>query len=183
MARQVDVVLDREGNAVERQAVGGAAPLELGGARLELGARQRDGSRPCRRRARAMRSRTRDELRGRSWPRSAASVSVKRLPDRAESAACSIGGSDTSSIQMSAVGTIRMAAHQVVPNLYRDSVSLMQLSATLGALPGVEQASAVMATPANLALLREAGLLRRRAIAAGPNDLLVAVRGKSAARA
>ena len=60
-----------------------------------------------------------------------------------------------------------MYIHKVVPNLYRDSVSLMQLSAALAKLPGVEQASAIMATPANLALLREAKLLneasRRRA--------------------
>jgi len=69
---------------------------------------------------------------------------------------------------------------KVVPNLYRDSVSLMQLSASLSKLPGVEQASAVMATPANLELLREAGLLEG-AVAASPNDLLVALRGKSAA--
>jgi succinyl-CoA synthetase alpha subunit len=68
---------------------------------------------------------------------------------------------------------------KVVPNLYRDSVSLMQLSAGLSKLPGVEQASAVMATPANLELLREAGLLNG-AVAASPNDLLIAVRGKNA---
>ena len=43
-----------------------------------------------------------------------------------------------------------MYIHRVLPNLYRDSVSLMQLSAMLGRLPGVEQVSAVMATPANL---------------------------------
>lgn len=73
-----------------------------------------------------------------------------------------------------------MYIHQVVPNLYRDSVSLMQLSAAIAKLPGVEQASAVMATPANLELLREAGLLDG-AVAASPNDLLVALRGKSAA--
>jgi len=70
--------------------------------------------------------------------------------------------------------------HKVLPNLYRDSVSLMQLSASLGKLPGVEQASAVMATPANLDLLRAAGLMGA-AVAASPNDLLVAVRGKSGA--
>ena len=73
-----------------------------------------------------------------------------------------------------------MYIQTVVPNLYRDSVSLMQLSAALAKLPGVEQASAVMATPANLELLRDAGLLEG-AVAASPNDLLVALRGKSAA--
>jgi succinyl-CoA synthetase alpha subunit len=70
--------------------------------------------------------------------------------------------------------------HKLLPNLYRDSVSLMQLSASLGRLPGVEQAAAVMATPANLDLLRAAGLMQT-ALAASPNDLLVAVRGKSGA--
>jgi len=70
--------------------------------------------------------------------------------------------------------------HRILPNLYRDSVSLMQLSASLGKLPGVEQASAVMATPANVELLREAKLLEGR-VAASPNDLLLALRGKSAA--
>ncbi|HSA89983.1 MAG TPA: acyl-CoA synthetase FdrA [Burkholderiales bacterium] len=73
-----------------------------------------------------------------------------------------------------------MYTHRLLPNLYRDSVSLMQLSASLGRLPGVEQAAAVMATPANLDLLRAAGLMGA-ALAASPNDLLVAVRGKSSA--
>jgi FdrA protein len=68
--------------------------------------------------------------------------------------------------------------HRLLPNLYRDSVSLMQLSAALGKLPGVEQASAVMATPANLEFLRQAGLADGD-ITPRPNDLLVAVRGKS----
>jgi succinyl-CoA synthetase alpha subunit len=71
--------------------------------------------------------------------------------------------------------------HRLLPNLYRDSVSLMQLSAALGKLPGVEQASAVMATPANLEFLRQAGLADGD-IAPRPNDLLVAVRGKSNAQ-
>jgi succinyl-CoA synthetase alpha subunit len=70
---------------------------------------------------------------------------------------------------------------RLLPNLYRDSVSLMQLSAALGKLPGVEQASAVMATPGNLEFLRQAGLVDGD-IAPRPNDLLVAVRGKSNAQ-
>jgi len=36
----------------------------------------------------------------------------------------------------------------------------------------------VIASPSNLALLREAGLLGEAAIAAGPNDLLIAVLGR-----
>lgn len=70
-----------------------------------------------------------------------------------------------------------MYRHRLLPNLYRDSVSLMLLSSSLGKRPGVEQASAVMATPANLALLREARLIERE-ITASPNDLVIAVRGK-----
>ena len=73
-----------------------------------------------------------------------------------------------------------MYIQKLVPNLYRDSVSLMQLSASLSRLPGVEQASAVMATPANLALLEQAGLERGR-LEPGPNDLLIAIRGRNAA--
>lgn len=73
-----------------------------------------------------------------------------------------------------------MYIHRLLPNLYRDSVSLMALSASLGKRAGVEQVSAVMATPANIALLREARLLEGE-ISASPNDLLLALRGKSKA--
>jgi succinyl-CoA synthetase alpha subunit len=69
-------------------------------------------------------------------------------------------------------------ALKVIGNFYRDSVALMQLSAQLGKRPGVAQASAIMASPANLALLREAGLLAGE-VAAGPNDLLIALAGQS----
>ena len=60
----------------------------------------------------------------------------------------------------------------------------MQLSARIAALPGVQQASLVMATPANVALLREAGLLEGEVVAS-PSDLLVVLRTESdeAARA
>ena len=51
------------------------------------------------------------------------------------------------------------SAAKVVRNFYRDSVALMQLSSSLRKLPHIRQASAVMASEANLALLREAGLL------------------------
>jgi len=40
---------------------------------------------------------------------------------------------------------------KIMRNYYRDSVSLMQLSFRLTELPGVVQASAVMATDSNLA--------------------------------
>jgi len=70
-------------------------------------------------------------------------------------------------------------AHRVIRNLYRDSVSMMQLSALLRDLPGVEQASAIMATAGNQDLLREAGLLTDAPVA-GSSDLLIALKGKSA---
>ena len=67
-----------------------------------------------------------------------------------------------------------MYIQKIVPNLYRDSVSLMQLSAALAKLAGIEQASAIMATPANLELLREGGLVGNGEIKPSPNDLLIA---------
>ncbi len=69
------------------------------------------------------------------------------------------------------------SATKIIRNFYRDSVALMQMSATIGKTPGVRQASAVMASDANLALLREAGLLAG-AVEAGPNDLLIALEGE-----
>jgi FdrA protein len=71
-------------------------------------------------------------------------------------------------------------AAKVLRNFYRDSVSLMQLSSTFAKLPGVEQASAIMASPNNIGLLREAGLLSE-SVDAGANDLLIALQGDAAA--
>ncbi len=68
------------------------------------------------------------------------------------------------------------SAIKTIRNFYRDSVALMQLSSNLGKLPGVRQASAVMASAANLSLLREAGLLTSE-VDVGPNDLLIALEG------
>jgi succinyl-CoA synthetase alpha subunit len=67
---------------------------------------------------------------------------------------------------------------RIIPNTYRDSVSLMQLSASLKDVAGVEEASAIMATEGNLALLAEVGLVDR-GLAARPSDLLVVVRAKN----
>jgi len=69
---------------------------------------------------------------------------------------------------------------KIVPKEYRDSVSLMQLSAMLAKLPGVEQASAVMATENNLALLAEAGFTVGTT-GASASDLLVVVQGEASA--
>ncbi len=69
-------------------------------------------------------------------------------------------------------------ATRTVRGTYRDSIALMKLSAALAELPGIDQASLVMATPANLDLLRETGLLAG-AVDAGPSDVLIALRGAS----
>ncbi len=69
--------------------------------------------------------------------------------------------------------------HKVIRREYRDSVALMQLSAALAKLPGVQQASAVMATENNLELLRSAGMDIGN-VAAGPSDLLIVVQGDEA---
>jgi FdrA protein len=72
------------------------------------------------------------------------------------------------------------ARFHILPRTYRDSVTLMQLAAKLARLPGIANASASMATPANLDLLREAGT-DVSTVRAGPNDLLIMMEGADAA--
>jgi FdrA protein len=69
-------------------------------------------------------------------------------------------------------------AIKILGDCYRDSVLLMQLSADLTKIPGLKQASAIMATKNNLDLLREVGLVVGQSDA-GPNDLLIALEGDS----
>ena len=61
-------------------------------------------------------------------------------------------------------------------NAYFDSVTLLQVTAAVGALPGVLDAALVMATELNCEVLRDSGLLVGDAATAGPNDLIIAVR-------
>jgi FdrA protein len=70
--------------------------------------------------------------------------------------------------------------HKTYSNLYRDSVALMRLSSDLTNLPGIVQASVVMATAANLALLAEAGLTDGP-IDVSPDKLLIVIDGKDEA--
>jgi FdrA protein len=65
----------------------------------------------------------------------------------------------------------------VLPTLYKDSVTLMQVAAKLRQLEGIEQASCLMATPANLAQLGDVGLTVETTVV--PSDLLVVVRGSA----
>ncbi len=69
----------------------------------------------------------------------------------------------------------------VLRNTYRDSVELMRVAAEVEARPGIQRAALVMATPANRDVLQTAGLLSGEALAAGPNDLVVAIAGDPAA--
>jgi succinyl-CoA synthetase alpha subunit len=73
-------------------------------------------------------------------------------------------------------------ASRIVPNSYRDSVALMQASAVLRGMPGVGEASMVMATESNLALLREVKLIEEP-MEPRPNDVLLVVQARSAAQA
>ena len=62
---------------------------------------------------------------------------------------------------------------------YVDSVTLLQLSAEVLALPGVDEAALVMATQLNRELLRDSGLWVDSLKLAGPNDLVIAVRASN----
>jgi len=73
---------------------------------------------------------------------------------------------------MAIVSTIRI-------NHYQDSMKLMEISQKLSVLEGVKQASAIMATEANLLMLKEAGLIEKIPESAVANDLIVAVEAKS----
>ena len=76
-----------------------------------------------------------------------------------------------------------VVVNEVRRGFYLDSVALMQLSANLAVLPGVEDAVAMIGTPSNLEIMREAGLLAPTGEAAGPNDLVLAVRAADEAAA
>jgi FdrA protein len=77
---------------------------------------------------------------------------------------------------MSTLALVRFAA-------YVDSVTLLQVSAEVLGLPGVEDAALVMATDLNRDLLRESGLLVGEAERASANDLVISCRAASEATA
>ena len=64
--------------------------------------------------------------------------------------------------------------HRIIKNHYSDSVALMRIAADLEAMPGISQATAIMATEANLELARAVDLIDSF-IEAQPNNLLIAV--------
>jgi succinyl-CoA synthetase alpha subunit len=62
---------------------------------------------------------------------------------------------------------------------YFDSVLLMRISRGLQELPGISDAVVAMATPQNKALLESQSFAGAELASAGPNDLVIAVRGES----
>ena len=81
------------------------------------------------------------------------------------------------------MNTDTVVVNEVRRGFYLDSVALMRISGDLAALPGVEDAVAMIGTPTNVEIMREAGLLAPAGEAAGPNDLVVAVRASDEAAA
>ena len=73
--------------------------------------------------------------------------------------------------------------NEVRKGFYLDSVALMRIARAVAALPGVEEAGLMIATPANKEILREAGVLGERGAAAGPADLIIALRASDEAAA
>src|SRR5437868_44168 len=79
------------------------------------------------------------------------------------------------------LATDMMTINLIKPNRYQDSVTLMQVAVKLRELHGIDEASLMMGTQPNKEMLEEAGLLTSGGHTAGPNDLIIAVRGDEAA--
>lgn len=62
-----------------------------------------------------------------------------------------------------------------IPNTYRDSVALMELSRDLLGRPGVLNAAVMMGTPANLQVMIESGLVANGILEPAPDDIVIAV--------
>ena len=72
-----------------------------------------------------------------------------------------------------------MQVHSIImPNTYRDSVFLMKLSSQAKTESGAEQVSAMMGTPRNKELFTQSGLSTPEVDAAGPDDLVIAIKAE-----
>jgi FdrA protein len=67
---------------------------------------------------------------------------------------------------------------EVRRRVYHDSIVLMVASARMLAVAGTEAAMAAMATPLNLDVIRDSGLWADAMAGAGPDDLVLAARGR-----
>ena len=72
---------------------------------------------------------------------------------------------------------------EVIASCYQDSVVLMRISAQVRKHAGVREVALFMGTPANQALLEQAGLATAESSKAGPNDLIVTVKADAASGA
>jgi FdrA protein len=63
---------------------------------------------------------------------------------------------------------------------YLDSIVLMRISRQIAALPGVEEAGLIIGTPANKAILRDAGILGAEGASAEASDLILALKARDA---
>lgn len=73
--------------------------------------------------------------------------------------------------------TATVLSARILHRLYRDSVALMAIASATEKLDGVVRVGAVMATPANLGLLADSGMLPE-GLQAVPDDLVFVVRGR-----
>lgn len=80
-------------------------------------------------------------------------------------------------------GGAMLARTEVVAGLYQDSVVLMRVAAQVRKAAGVREVALFMGTPANHALLEQAGLASVAGRRAGPNDLIITVRADDEAAA
>jgi FdrA protein len=71
-------------------------------------------------------------------------------------------------------------ATRIQANLYQDSVALMRIAQQVLAREGVRRATLQMGTPANKAILANAGLLAQALEGARPADVMIAVEGDTA---
>ncbi|MCG6951404.1 MAG: acyl-CoA synthetase FdrA [Betaproteobacteria bacterium] len=76
-----------------------------------------------------------------------------------------------------------VVVNRVRRGFYADSVALMRIARALSSETGVLEASLMIGSPSNKALLAESGLLAEAARDAQADDLVIAVRARDAARA
>jgi hypothetical protein len=77
--------------------------------------------------------------------------------------------------------TVAMSVVIVRRDSYHDSVLFMRISQELRAIEEIDDAVVAMGTPHNLELIRDNGYGGPEGDAAGPNDLVIAVKGASSA--
>src|SRR5690606_13868066 len=80
-------------------------------------------------------------------------------------------------------GDMSVVRNRVRRGAYFDSVALMRVAQRVKALAGVEEAGLMIGTPANRDVLADAGILTSDGRAAGPADVVMAVRAASEAEA